>query len=159
MRSTLQHSGGVDIGECLSGNGLRLTAQRRHVYRILREKRDHPTAEEVFRRCKRSMPEISLATVYNCLEALVHCGLARRVDVDPVAARFCPNMAEHGHFYCRRCGGIFDVEAAPAGWREQVRLPLGFEADGWDMAVRGLCAGCVGKERNGGKRLLDSERT
>ena len=38
------------------------------------EKRDHPTAEEVFIRAKRGMPEISMATVYNCLDALVRSG-------------------------------------------------------------------------------------
>lgn len=129
----------------MSGSGLRLTAQRRHVYRVLLEKRDHPTAEDVFRRARRALPEISLATVYNCLEALVHCGLARRVDVDPAAGRFCPNMTEHGHFYCRGCGGIYDVDAGAADWRERLHLPEGFAAEGLDVAIRGYCAACAGK--------------
>ena len=44
------------------------------------EKRDHPTAEEVFMRAKHDLPEISLATVYNCLTALVKCGKMRSAD-------------------------------------------------------------------------------
>jgi Fur family transcriptional regulator, peroxide stress response regulator len=63
----------------LATSGFRFTPQREHVYAVLLEKRDHPTAEEVFIRAKRTMPEISMATVYNCLEALVKCGLVRQV--------------------------------------------------------------------------------
>ena len=61
----------------LNTGGFRFTPQRQQVYGVLLHKRDHPTAEEVFIRAKRAMPEISHATVYNCLDALVKCGLAR----------------------------------------------------------------------------------
>jgi hypothetical protein len=47
--------------------GLRMTKQRREVYSILLHDRDHPTANDVFRRVQDGMPSISLATVYNCL--------------------------------------------------------------------------------------------
>ena len=55
----------------MARGGLRLTPQRRHVYEVLMDKRDHPTATEVFIRVQRRMPSISLATVYNCLETMV----------------------------------------------------------------------------------------
>ena len=58
----------------LSTSGFRFTPQRQHVYDVLMEERDHPTAEEVFIRAKREMPDISMATVYNCLSVLVRCG-------------------------------------------------------------------------------------
>ena len=47
----------------LEKGGLRTTPQRQHVYRVLVEKKDHPTAEEVFIRAKKGMPEISMGTV------------------------------------------------------------------------------------------------
>src|ERR1017187_9554041 len=68
------------LTEQLGATGLRLTPQRQQVYDVLLHKRDHPTAEEVFIRAKKTMPEISHATVYNCLDALVKCGLAWQVD-------------------------------------------------------------------------------
>ena len=67
--------------ETISHNGHRLTPQRREVYNVLLEDRDHPTATEVFLRAKKRVPSISLATVYNCLETLVECGLAKQVNV------------------------------------------------------------------------------
>ena len=56
------------IGEYASAmvqGGLRLTPQRRQVFEVLMDKRDHPTATEVFIRAQKKMPSISLATVYN----------------------------------------------------------------------------------------------
>src|SRR5215831_21225078 len=98
------------LTEQLGATGLRLTPQRQQVYDVLLQKRDHPTAEEVFIRAKKAMPEISHATVYNCLDALVKSGLARQVNVERGATRFCPNMAEHCHFYCDSCESVFDID-------------------------------------------------
>src|SRR5512137_1329303 len=97
------------FNERLAHSGFRTTPQRERVYAVLIQKRDHPTAEEVFIRAKRDMPDISMATVYNCLDALVECGLARQVTLARGATRFCPNMREHCHFYCDRCQRVFDI--------------------------------------------------
>jgi Fur family peroxide stress response transcriptional regulator len=128
----------------LGATGLRLTPQRQQVYDVLRHKRDHPTAEEVFIRAKKAMPDISHATVYNCLDALVKSGLARQVTVERGAARFCPNMAEHGHFHCGVCGTIYDVDLP----RELpgVALPRGFQALRHELAIHGVCADCARKK-------------
>ena len=130
------------LTEQLGATGLRLTPQRQQVYDVLVHKRDHPTAEEVFIRAKKRMPEISHATVYNCLDALVKCGLARQVTVDRGATRFCPNMHEHGHFYCDACGTVFDVDL-PA---QSMPLPKGFAAEHYDVAIHGHCPDCARKK-------------
>jgi Fe2+ or Zn2+ uptake regulation protein len=130
-----------DLSKRLSTSGFRFTPQREHVYGVLLEQRDHPTAEEVFIRAKRRMPEISMATVYNCLDALVRSGVARQVTVDRGATRFCPNMREHCHFYCDTCEKVFDIELpdrGPAG----IPLPKGFKAARFEIAIHGICPGC-----------------
>ena len=132
------------LTEQLGATGFRLTPQRQQVYDVLRHKRDHPTAEEVFIRAKKAMPEISHATVYNCLDALVKSGLARQVNVERGATRFCPNMVEHGHFHCRICGTIYDVglpHELPC-----VAVPRGFKPEGYDVTIHGFCADCAKKK-------------
>ena len=127
------------LNERLATEGFRFTPQRRQVYSVLLNKRDHPTAEEVFIRAKHDMPEISMATVYNCLDALVKCGLVRQVTLDRGATHFCPNMTEHCHFYCDECEEVFDINLpAEAG----VRLPKGFRAERYDIAIHGKCPNC-----------------
>ncbi len=135
----------IRLDERLATSGFRFTPQRQHVYAVLLQTRDHPTAEEVFIRAKRALPDISMATVYNCLDALVKCGVVRQVMVDRGAVRFCPNMREHGHFYCDGCGSVFDVDLPPAA---PLPLPRGFRADRIDLSVHGRCPACA-RSRHG----------
>src|ERR1700675_1524789 len=105
------------LNERLMTSGFRFTPQREHVYSVLLKRRGHSTAEAVFIRAKREMPDISMATVYNCLDALVKCGMVREVSLERGAARFCPNMQEHCHFYCDACESVFDI-----GWPKQAGI-------------------------------------
>jgi Fur family transcriptional regulator, peroxide stress response regulator len=134
-----------NISRRLNRVGFRFTPQRQHVYDVLMQKRNHPTAEEVFIRAKRAMPEISHATVYNCLDALVKCGLVRQVQLDRGATRFCPNMHEHCHFYCDACDMVFDVDL-PAKMQPGVSLPKGFKAQRYEIAIHGTCQDCAKKK-------------
>lgn len=127
----------------LATSGFRFTAQREHVYNVLLDKRDHPTAEEVFLRAKQGMPDISLATVYNCLDALVKCSLVRQVNVDRGATRFCPNMREHCHFYCDECGGVYDIELSEKNRGPAIDLPEGFKIKHYEISFRGICQRCA----------------
>ncbi len=136
------------LNERLARRGFRFTPQREHVYSVLLQKRDHPTAEEVFIRAKREMPDISMATVYNCLDALVECGLARQVTLGRGAARFCPNMREHCHFYCDQCQRVFDIDL-PA--EPGITLPTGYWAEHYDVAIHGRCPACSSGKGNGAK--------
>jgi Fur family peroxide stress response transcriptional regulator len=136
---------GDHLSERLTTSGFRFTPQRRHVYDMLLQKRDHPTAEEVFMRSKRGMPDISMATVYNCLDALVQCGLVRQVQLQRGATRYCPNMEEHCHYYCAECGSVFDVPLAADS--TVMPRPKGFKVDHYEIAVHGVCADCAGRRR------------
>src|SRR6267378_3316638 len=140
MKTSDRHEApGESLQARLEKSGLRLTQQRQHVYSVLLGKRDHPTAEEVFIRAKKGMPEISMATVYNCLTALVKCGLVKQVALERGAARFCPNMSEHCHFYCDSCDTVFDIELGKAAG---IPLPKGFHAEHYDVAIHGRCPAC-----------------
>jgi Fe2+ or Zn2+ uptake regulation protein len=127
----------------MQGGGLRLTPQRRHVYEVLMEKRDHPTATEVFIRAQKRMASISLATVYNCLETMVGNGLVKAVHVDREPTRFCANLREHGHFHCTECGQISDIEFTHSADSKGWHLPKGFLVTQQDVTLRGLCDSCA----------------
>ncbi len=97
-------------------------------------------------RAKKSMPSISLATVYNSLEALVACGLVKQVHVDREPTRFCPNLKEHGHFVCEQCDQVFDIDLA-ADRGSQWNLPPGFTVSHHEVSLRGTCAACAEKSK------------
>jgi Fur family transcriptional regulator, peroxide stress response regulator len=128
----------LSLTQRLAGSGLRPTPQREVVYQVILSKRDHPTAEEVFDRVKTRMPGISLATVYNCLDALVQCGLIKQVNFVREPTRYCPNLHEHAHFHDESSGCIHDIDI-PAGVMAQLRslLPVGYAATSVDLSFRG----------------------
>lgn len=122
----------------LADSGLRATPQREMVYEVLLEKRDHPTADEVFARAKSRMPAISLATVYNCLETLVGCGLVKQVNHERESTRYCPNLREHAHFHDLESGRVYDIDL-PEGLVAQLKsmLPTGFDAANVELNFHG----------------------
>jgi Fur family peroxide stress response transcriptional regulator len=128
----------ITLAQHLTDSGLRSTPQREVVYQVILEKRDHPTAEEIFARVKAPMPTISLATVYNCLDALVQCGLIKQVNFVREPTRYCPNLHEHAHFHDENTGEIHDV-AIPADLTDRLRavLPSGYTAEHIDLSFRG----------------------
>lgn len=126
------------LEEALSQHGFRFTQQRKHVFAVLLNRRDHPTVEEVFERSKQGMPAISLATVYNCLENLVGCGLVRQVNIDREPSRYCPNLKEHAHFHCKESGRVYDIPL-PASIVTHLKeiLPPDFSASAIEISFHG----------------------
>lgn len=121
--------------------GLRMTRQRQEIYRILTERRDHPTANEVFMRAKDGLPNLSLATVYNCLEALVQHGIIRKVNFERESSRYCPNLTGHGHFHDASTGVIHDVDFKPgANLTDVLNLPPGAVIEDVEITLRGKIA-------------------
>jgi Fur family peroxide stress response transcriptional regulator len=76
------------LSDALDHAGQRTTPQREMVFSVLLDERNHPTADEVYTRTKSRMPTISMATVYNCLEALVTCGLVKQVNIEREPTRY-----------------------------------------------------------------------
>jgi Fe2+ or Zn2+ uptake regulation protein len=131
-----ENSTEIEIPDEISG--LRMTRQRQEVYRILQLERNHPTANDVFMRVKDRLPNISLATVYNCLEALVQHGIIRQVNFERESSRYCPNLSEHGHFHDAATGVIHDVDFKPGiNLADVLNLPPGAVIDDIEITLRG----------------------
>lgn len=145
---TMKADAGGRLDERLAHSGMRLTPQRRHVHEILVEKMDHPTADQVFLRAKESMPEISMATVYNCLDALVTCGVVRQVNADRGATRYCPNMRPHSHFYCDGCGSMHDILQTVDPEQANFKMPRGFRMETIETTIHGQCPDCSTGRKN-----------
>ena len=139
--------------QTIHGHGLRMTDQRRAVYDVLMGERDHPTAVEVFTRVRAKVGNISLATVYNCLDTLTACGLVKTVTHEREPARFCPNLNEHAHFFCESCGGIADIPLRSRKRPQDVwEFPGDFSISHSDVSFSGTCPKCASKAAKTNKR-------
>jgi Fe2+ or Zn2+ uptake regulation protein len=101
------------VNGSLVEHGLRRTRQRVALYKALAATKSHPTAEQLFldakqRLCGRARG-LSLATVYNTLEAFTDCGLVQKFACKDGPARYDANVANHPHLCDLGTGKIFDV--------------------------------------------------
>src|SRR5207245_4103439 len=69
-----------DLRQALDQAGCRFTRQREAVYDYLRSVESHPSAEEVYQSVRKAIPNISLATIYKALDALVGAGVAMKLS-------------------------------------------------------------------------------
>lgn len=128
--------------ERLRESGLRVTPQRRAVLSAFGSEAGHLTAEEVFVRARRDLPELARATVYNALAAFVEVGLLRAVE-SRGAVLYDPNPdPTHHHFRCRSCDRLYDVHVAGV---EGLRIPddKEFVVDSKAVLLGGLCPLCA----------------
>jgi Fur family peroxide stress response transcriptional regulator len=93
--------------------GLKVTPQRMAVYEVLIKSNEHPSAEMVFRKVKRTLPNISLDTVNRTLLTLYEIGAAFAVEGSGDAKRFDGNLKSHQHFKCIKCKRIIDFHHKP----------------------------------------------
>lgn len=97
-----------DIKQLFARHGIRCTKQRVDVYRALASTDGHPTAEELFWSVKQCDGCMSLATVYNTLEAFCAAGLCRKIPLGAGGARFDADLRNHPHVVTAD-GRVFDV--------------------------------------------------
>ena len=139
----------------LRARGLRLTEPRRLILDAVRATGAHPTAAFVYRRVRRRLPRVSLATVHRNLRLLAAQGfLAERAAASGM--RFDGNMAAHDHFTCLACGRIYDVPARrERAVRARVAAHTGFEVLDHRTEFYGRCGAC---RRPGGRTTLTRRR-
>jgi len=141
------------VREALEAAGCRYTTQRGAVYAYLQSVSTHPTAEEVFRAVRRRLPRISLATVYNALEALVTAHLAAKLLGGDGAARYDCRSDDHYHLRDVATGEIRDL---PLNFDPHLLAKLdpalvemlagnGFQVTGYRLEVLGHFAAAGGE--------------
>ncbi len=139
-------------------HGVRLTTQRMAVFRALSDDTTHPTADSLYSVVRRTMPSLSLSTVYRILDSLESEGLIRRVSAGNGVARYDANLGSHQHLICRVCGSMTDFEDESLS---RLRCPpiqsAGFSPEELDIRVIGICRAC-NRSASGAKRSINDKR-
>ncbi len=86
----------------------RMTRQREVVLEEVRSGL-HPTADEVYEKVRKRLPQISMGTVYRNLDTLVSLGHIQKLGPSNPQMRFDGNTCEHYHITCVHCGKIEDT--------------------------------------------------
>lgn len=122
--------------------GLKITPQRQLLFRLLHGNASHPTADALHAVASEQMPGISLRTVYQTLTDLAAMGEIHQVSVGCGPSRFDPNVDDHHHVICDRCGTVRDVYVDGSDQLATEGLD-GFAAVTPSIVFHGVCDSCA----------------
>lgn len=125
---------------------LNVTPQRIAVYEELLRSEEHPTPEMLFKSVQRSMPSLSLATIYKSLDALETLGLVQAVEIDSHSRRYDANMNRHHHLVCTKCRNVIDFYDERLDRVKPSRSTRGFVPHTISVKVLGLCRACAARQ-------------
>lgn len=117
--------------------------QRDAIIAFLKTRKDHPTADIVYKEIRNTIPNISLGTVYRNLSLLSENGEILKLSCDGKADRFDAFSNPHYHFMCVECGCVQDITFP---YSKQLDLTADSEFDGkitgHSLLFKGYCKDC-----------------
>ncbi|MGD8629119.1 MAG: Fur family transcriptional regulator [Gammaproteobacteria bacterium] len=112
------------------------TQQRLLIARVLLERQQHLSADQVMQLVNGEDHLVSKATVYNTLGLFAKHGLIREVIVDPARVFYDSNTSSHHHFYNVDTGELTDIDSGSMEITELPVTPAGTVAAGVDIIIR-----------------------
>lgn len=120
----------------------RQTRQLKVIWDAVKNETSHPTADQIYEKVRRALPNISLGTVYRNLQKLVAEKKLKVLSMGRTQ-RFDPMVDRHDHFICERCSRVYDIVVKPS---DKISLPLprpGFKVTSHQVALYGICKHCA----------------
>ena len=127
----------MDILKKLRDVKLRPTKQRILLASlILNGKNKHFTAETIQKEVLTKGHNISLATIYNCLNKFVNVGLLKQIDQQGEVTIFDTNVSHHHHFLNQNTGELTDIKPDEITFSKFPEIPKGFQNDGVEVLIK-----------------------
>jgi Fur family peroxide stress response transcriptional regulator len=133
----------------LHESGLRLTPQRLAICKLLTESKEHPTAAMIYEHLRPQYPSLSLATVYNTLEALVNLGTVNILgNAGDGNIHYDADTEPHVNLACVSCHKIVDIPSKHVHRLDsEVSEASGYKLLGARVLYYGLCPECQAKRQ------------
>ena len=115
--------------------------QREAILNVISSTKTHPTADWIYKETRKTIPNISLGTVYRNLSELKKSGEILSVDVGDGKEHFDFDTSPHFHLACRDCGCIIDAKIEN-NHIDDLEKKYGFTAETPVYVVYGHCKNC-----------------
>ncbi len=117
--------------------GLRPTKQRIAIADILFNGINrHFTAENLHNDIIQSGKQMSLATIYNCLNKFKNVGLISHLQSLGETYVFDTNVEHHHHFFNEKTGELIDFRPGDIHVKKFPKLPKGYKSSGIDIIIK-----------------------
>ena len=124
-------------------HNLRITPQRILIYKVVSSSQEHPNAKRVYKKVNKDFSNISFDTVHRTLLTFSDINLVDVVEEFGSSKRFDPNLKNHHHLHCEKCGKIIDFTYKEY---DQLHVPKKLTRDfkiyRKRVIINGLCKKC-----------------
>lgn len=123
---------------------MRYSRQRELIEKIIKCRKDHPTADMIYDTAREIDSTISLGTVYRNLKLLVDENKIITLETTDKRLHYDGDTSNHSHFICLECGKIIDLffEFAPPAFLENA----GHTVTSEKRFYYGVCKECNDKK-------------
>ena len=120
--------------------GMKMTAQRRVIARVLSDAVDHPDVEQVYHRAAKIDPQISIATVYRTVRLFEEADILERHDFGDGRSRYEEMTAEHhDHLIDIQTGRVIEFQNKEIeALQEKTAARYGFRLIGHKLELYGV---------------------
>ncbi len=135
----------INLIESLKNSGHRVTPQRKAICRVLSESDSHPSAQMIFEQLREEDSSLSLATVYNTLDALTRLGMICELGEfgEQDAVRYDADISPHINLACVNCQRIVDVPSQQVHELvAEIANKSGYTLIGARVLYYGICPEC-----------------
>ncbi|CCU79578.1 Peroxide stress regulator PerR, FUR family [Halanaerobium saccharolyticum subsp. saccharolyticum DSM 6643] len=124
----------------------RMTKQRKAILKVLKNTKSHPTADWIYEKVRKEIPNISLGTVYRNLNVLAENGKIKVLDYGSNHSRYDGVPDHHYHFRCEKCGGVFDLDVdLSSDLNKKINNETEFTVHSHRLEFSGICPDCQQK--------------
>ena len=122
--------------ELLKSSPLKITKQRVDIIKILfKDGNNHFTAEDVQKKIEKLGLNISLATIYNCLNQFTDHNIIKSVKTSCNKIYFDTNITSHHHFFCKSSSNLIDIDSNDIKISKMPKIPGGKKLHSVEIVV------------------------
>ena len=122
----------------------RMTKQRQIILETVRNNKCHPTADWIYEQAKKTLPDLSLGTVYRNLNKLKEEGKILELSYGSSFSRYDGNPENHYHLACIKCGNMYDVEIPlQDNLKKLVEDDMECKVSSHRIEFYGICKNCL----------------
>lgn len=124
----------------------RNTRQRKSILEMLKSTKEHPTAEIIYFKVRKELPNISLGTIYRNLNILKQEGIIKEIKTTGKKTHYDADVSFHSHFICQHCDVVSDFEVKlPLNIFNDIKEKISGKLLNQEIYLYGICLNCIKK--------------